>query len=420
VSRPRISKPTRLRPPDAIAEAFTVIAGRPARAILASLGTLLAVAWFVAVPGLVSTANAQVANAFTQRLSTQVLVRPVRAAATPAAFPFPPDVDGRLAALHGVVAAGVFWPVKLAVPVVVSARPGGPGQPAPPPGAPGQAVIAASRGFLSAAGVTVTQGRSFSPWAVAHSAPVCLLGADAARALRITGLAGQPDVFGNNEPCAVIGIFRHAIRRPALLRSVLIPTSTASVLWGPADQRAGAVPSVLIRTRPGAVPEVARQAPDAINPDLPGRYRVFYRVTPQRLRDQVTATLSELLAVVGWASLGIGVASIANATWLSVLDRGPEYALRRALGARRRHVAFHVIWESAILGLLGGLAGASLGLAIVILVGHARHWMPVLASWPVLASPAAGAAAGVLAGLVPAIRAARIAPALAMNTSAAA
>ena len=125
-----------------------------------------------------------------------------------------------------------------------------------------------------------------------------------------------------------------------------------------------------------------------------------------------------LFVLVAWVSLGIGVLAIAIVTWLSVHERAPEFALRRAVGARRRHLAVHVIWESAIVGLLGGLAGASLGLAVVVLVTHVRHWAPVLAPVMVLPAPLAGAAAGVLAGLVPALRAARTAPAVGLSTAA--
>jgi putative ABC transport system permease protein len=406
--------------PDAIAEAFTVIAGRPWRAVAASLGTLFAVAWFVAVPGLVSTANGEVANAFTQRLATQVQVSPASAGPAPAAYPYPAGFAHRVMAIQGVLAVGVFWQVRLPAPVVVSARPPAPGQVIPGRGAPGQAVLAASPGFLSAAGVVLSQGRSFGHWAVAHAAPVCLLGAQAARALGVSDLSQRPDVFINDEPCAVVGIFSRALRRPALLGAVLIPATTAAALWGPPDQAAGATPTMLIQTRPGAAPVVASQAPFAISPAHPHRFHVAVRVAPQLLRDQVNGVLSELFATVGWISLAIGILSIANVTWLSVLDRLPEYALRRALGARRRHVAVHVIWESAILGLLGGMAGASLGLAVVILVAHVRHWVPVVLPLTVLPAPVAGAVAGMLAGLIPAIRASRVAPAVALNRSAAA
>ena len=80
----------------------------------------------------------------------------------------------------------------------------------------------------------------------------------------------------------------------------------------------------------------------------------------------------------------------------------PEYALRRALGARRRHIVAHALAESAVPGLIGGLAGASLGVAIVVLVALADHWTPVIAPillWP---APFAGAAAAMIAWLIPA------------------
>jgi len=409
VIRRRVGQTTRLRPADAISEAVNGIAARPARAFLTSLGTLLGVAWFVTALGLVSTASGQVATTFANRLATQVTVRPATTGPAPAAYPYPADVSRRLEALAGVVAAGVYWPVKLAGPVAVAAaRTGG-------QGAAGQVVIAASRGFLAAAGAQVSQGRTISAWAQAHAARVCLAGSAAAKALGVTDVQDQPVILINNEPCVVIGIVSRALRRPALLRSVMLPTSTAVALWGAPDQRAGATPTVLIQTTPGAAEVVGRQAAYAISPARPHQFSVIVPVRPQRLRDQVTGTLTSLFVALGWVSLAIGTLSIASVTWLSVRERTAEYGLRRALGARRRHILAHVIAESAILGLIGGLAGASLGVAAVILLARSRQWVPVVAPLTVLPAPLAGAAAGVLAGLIPGIRAARVQPALALD-----
>jgi putative ABC transport system permease protein len=418
VIRRRIGQRTRLRPADAIGEAFTAIAARPARAFLTSLGTLLGVAWFVTALGLVSTASGQVAATFADRLATQVTVRLASTGPAPAAYPYPADVSRRLEALNGVLAAGVYWQVKLAGPVVVSAAPGTVGQPSPPSAgqpAAGQVVIAASPGFLAAAGVQVSQGRTISAWAQAHAAQVCLLGSAAAKALGVTDIQDQPAILINNEPCAVIGIFSQAIRRPALLRAVLLPTSTAVAFWGAPDQQAGAVPTVLIQTRPGAAAVVGRQAPYAISPARPGQFAVIVPVRPQRLRDQVTGMLTSLFFALGWVSLAIGALSIASVTWLSVRERSAEYGLRRAVGARRGHILAHVVAESTILGLIGGLAGAGLGVAAVILLARSRQWVPVIAPLTVLPAPLAGAAAGVLAGLIPGIHAARTQPAMAFD-----
>jgi putative ABC transport system permease protein len=409
VIRRRVGQKTRLRWADAIGEAVTAIACRPARAFLTSLGTLLGVAWFVIALGLVSTASGQVAATFADRLATQVTVRLATTGPAPAANPYPADVSRRLDALNGVVAAGVYWQVKLAGPVTVTVSAATAGQPGS-----GPAVLAVSRGFLAAAGVQVSEGRTVSAWAQAHAAQVCLAGSAAAKALGVTDVRAQPVILINNEPCTVIGIVSHAVRRPALLRSVMLPDSTAVALWGAPDQRAGAAPTVLIQTTPGAAAVVGRQAPYAISPATPGQFRVIVPVRPQRLRDQVTSTLTSLFFALGWVSLAIGTLSIGSVTWLSVRERSAEYGLRRAAGARRRHILAHVVAESAILGLLGGLAGASLGVAAVILLAWSRQWVPVIAPLTVLPAPLAGAAAGMLAGLIPGVRAALVQPAMAL------
>jgi putative ABC transport system permease protein len=405
----RIGPATRLRVADAVGDALTMLVARPGRAVLAGLGTLLGVAWFVTALGLASTAGGQIATTVTQRLATQVRVTQATSGPEPAPFPYPPGAGRRLDALRGVRAAGVFWPVRLPVPVLVTSKPRPPAQAAP------VTVLAGSPGFLRAADVRLSSGRLFGPWDQVHRIQVCVAGAAAARALGVSGAAAKPStspqtVYLNNMPCAVIGIARATTARPSLDHSIVLPSATAAALWGPPDQAAGAVPTILIRTRPGAAGVVARQAPEAISPARPGRYRVHVRPSPQRLRDEIIAALTRMFTVLGWVSLAIGVISIALVSWLSVRERAAEYGLRRAVGARRRHVLAHVISESAVVGLLGGLAGASLGIAMVILIARASRWVPVVSPLTVLPAPLGGVAAGILGGLGPGLLAARIPP----------
>jgi putative ABC transport system permease protein len=414
--RRRLSPPTTLRPADAISEAVTAIVARPARAVVTCVGTLLGVAWFVIALGLASTASGQVAAAFTTHLSTHVLISPKGTGPAPAASPYPIDVERRLDALRGVVAAGVFWPLRLGHPVVVSAR--------PQPAASGSGatasrvpVLAATPGFLAAAGVQISQGRTLDAWDQTHRAQVCVVGAAAATAMGVSDLRRQPTIYIDDVPCVVIGIVGRASERQSVLRSVMLPAATAAALWGPPDAGAGAVPMVMIRTRPGAAAVVARQAPFAISATRPQHFAVAFTPGPVRLRDQVMKTLTSMFFALGWVSLAIGTLSIASITWLSVRERAAEFGLRRAVGARRRHIVAHVVSESAILGLAGGLAGASLGVAVIILLAWTRGWEPVLAPLTVLPAPLAGAAAGVLAGLVPGLMATRIQPTTALSTS---
>lgn len=418
IRRRRISAPTRLRPADAIGEACTVIVARPARAVVTCLGTLLGVAWFVTALGLATTVTGHVSTALTQRLPTHVWLAPRRAGPAPAVVPYPGDVERRLMALHGVAAAGVFWQVLLSKPVVVSSAP----EPAAGSSGSGAArrvpVIAASPGFLAAAGATVIAGHALDDWDQAHRAQVCLLGAAAAKTLGIGGLRHQRAVYVDDVPCLVTGILSGASGRRSLVRSVVLPSATALALWGPPDERAGAVPTVLIRTRPGAAAAVARQAPYAISPDQPGQLAVRMRSGPRQLGEQVMSALTSLFYTLGWVSLAIGGLSIACVTWLSVRERAGEFGLRRAFGARRRHILAHVVCESAIIGLVGGLAGAALGVALIILLASAKGWVPVVAPLTVVPAPLAGAAAGMLAGLVPGLLAARIGPGDALTIAA--
>jgi putative ABC transport system permease protein len=413
VIRRRLSPPTRLRPADAFSEAVTSIVARPARAVITCLGTLLGVAWFVTALGLASTANGQVTQLFARHLATHVLISPKGKGPVPAASPYPADVEQRLDALHGVVASGVFWRLHLGHRVIVSTMP----QPPADRAARHAPVLAGTPGFLMAAGARLSQGRAIDAWDQAHRAQVCVIGAEAARALGIRGLRGQPMIYIDDEPVAVVGIVSSASERKAILNAVVLPAATAVALWGPPNPRAGAVPDVLIRTRPGAASLVARQAPVAISPTRPLHFDVRMPPSPQLLRDQVVNTLTRMFYALGWISLAIGTLSIACVTWLSVRERAAEFGLRRAVGARRRHIMAHVISESAILGLVGGLAGASLGIAAIILLAWARNWTPVIAPLLILPAPLAGAAAGVLAGLIPGLRAARIEPAAALSTS---
>ncbi len=344
-----IARPTTLRPADAADEAMTSILARPLATTATGLSALLAVGWFVAVLGLVSTASGQVTAAFARQLPTTVRLTASVPQLPDAPFPFPADVERRLDALAGVVAAGVYWQVKLHPPVIVSP---GPEIQTTRASAPGPAVIAGTPGFLAAAGVQVGRGRLFDTWDQSHAAPLCLVGSVLARSFGITGLRRQPAVYINDVSCVIAGIVTHASRRPSLLESIILPSSAAVAIFGPPDQRAGARPAVLIATTPGAAGLIARQAPYVVSPARPHRLTALAAPAPVALGREVAGTLTSLFIVTGWIGLAVGLAGIAGTALFSVAARMPEYALRRAFGARRRHIAAHVLAESVIVGLI--------------------------------------------------------------------
>ncbi|OXY88640.1 hypothetical protein BEK98_41070 [Streptomyces diastatochromogenes] len=101
---------------------------------------------------------------------------------------------------------------------------------------------------------------------------------------------------------------------------------------------------------------------------------------------------------------------IASTTFVAVLERTAEIGLRRALGARARHIAAQFLTESTALGLIGGPVGTALAVAAVLVVALAKSWTAVLDPATVLPAPLLGAAVGLLAGLCPSVRAARVEP----------
>ena len=100
---------------------------------------------------------------------------------------------------------------------------------------------------------------------------------------------------------------------------------------------------------------------------------------------------------------------------ISVLERRNEIGVRRALGATRRHIRTQFVVEAVLLAAVGGIGGVLLGAAVTGGYATSRGWTLAV---PLVALAGGGAAAlaiGALAGIYPATRAARLAPAEAVR-----
>ena len=166
----------------------------------------------------------------------------------------------------------------------------------------------------------------------------------------------------------------------------------------------------MLETAIGATSLVASQIPMALRPDQPRTLKVAYPPEPTRVRDAVQSDLSLLLLVLGSVSLLVGALGIANVTLVSVLERTGEIGLRRALGASRAHIAAQFLLESATMGFVGGILGASLGTFVVVGVAAYQQWTPVLNPAILVVTPLIGLVTGLLAGVYPSTRAAAMEP----------
>ncbi|MEU9862921.1 ABC transporter permease [Streptomyces sp. NPDC047971] len=407
-SAPRVVEPSRLAARDVLSEALAGMLQRPGRSVLTALGTVLGVGTFVAILGLTATTSSQIDSRFDLLTATEVTVEDIAQEQNEFADPaFPADADARIERLGGVEHAGVYWTVRLKPGTTVRSAPVG-------DGAAGEQVdvVAASPGALRAAVPKLAQGRLYDDFASRSGQPVVVLGASVAARLGITTLETSPAVFIGDEPFTVAGIVDDVKRRADVLMSVTVPRTTAEKLWGPPQQGDA---KMLIATRAGAAEQIAHEAPVALRPDHPEYLKAIPPPDPKTLRAGVTDDLNQLFLLLAAICLVIGAVGIANTTLVAVLERTGEIGLRRALGARGRHITVQFLTESGVLGAIGGLVGTALGVSTVIAVALVRDWTPVVHSATVAAAPAIGLVTGVLAGLYPAWRASRIAPAEALR-----
>ncbi|MFC9033609.1 ABC transporter permease [Streptomyces arboris] len=400
---------SRLSRRDLLSECAAGILQRPARSALTALGTVLGVGTFVAVLGLTATTSSQIDSRFNELTATQVTVEDT-GGEQPEYLEnaFPTDADRRVEALNGVRKAGVYWPVRLAPEELVSAAPPGTGE-------EGERteVVAASPGILDAAGPVLEQGRTFDAYHDRRGENVAVIGSGLAARLGISTLETAPAVFVGDHAFTVIGTIADVERKADLLLSVVVPRTTAERIWGGPDS--GARAQMLISTDLGAARQIAEQAALALDPAHPEHFRAVPPPDPRSLRGSVTSDLDELFILLAGICLVIGAVGIANTTLVAVLERTGEIGLRRALGARGRHITLQFLAESGGLGALGGLVGTSLGTVTVVAMAYVRDWTPVIHPATVVAAPAIGLVTGLLAGLYPAWRASRIQPAEALR-----
>ena len=392
---------SRMRPRDLVFEAFAGLFSRPGRMLLTVLGTTIGLAALVATLGLSQTAGQQIVGRFDELAATEITISslPVAEGRPPNYLPW--DGGPRVTRLNGVVAAGTLSTVDVGGRLVR-------GSPIDDPQARSAfklPVEAASPGLFRAVRAQVREGRLLDVGHSHRGDQVAVLGPNAARNLGLSRVDGLRSISIGDDVFTVIGVLDSVQRKHDLLSSVIIPVGTARSLY-----RLPAPETLVVETRIGAATMLARQVPLVLRPDRPRGLKVASPEQPQRLRSGIQSDLNILFLMLGGVSLLVGAIGIANVTLVSVMERTGEIGLRRALGATRRHIATQFLLESATMGVVGGVLGASAGMLVVVGVSAYQTWTPVISPVIPLLAPVVGGVTGLLAGLYPALRAARLEP----------
>lgn len=392
----------RLAPGDLVRTAWVGVSGRPQRTVLASLGIALGIAALVSLTGISASGRAQLLADLDAMGADLAIVAP---APGPDGEPVPLPASAPAALLRqdGVDRVGVFEtaPADLAVyrtDMIPDTQAGG------------LSVAVARPDVFSAIGGRIESGRWFD--AASRALPVTVLGSVAADRLGIDQ-AGDRVLIGG-EWYGVLGILE-----PSGLASDIDTTAILGDEWVREhfdEPGIGGIRAVYVRAAPGRIDEVMGSLAPAASPGSP-----FVAVSALTdlagARTAADDSLAELGIALAAIALLVGGLGIANTMVVAVMERRGEIGLRRALGARRGQIVSQFVTEAAVLSALGGVAGVLLGTGGAASAAMVTGQPVVIPVEVLVVGPAAAVAVGAVAGVAPALRAARLSPSAALRAS---
>jgi putative ABC transport system permease protein len=389
------SGPRRLQLADMVRLSSVGLRTRKLRAGLSALGIAIGVAAIVAVLGLSASSEAGLLDEINQ-LGTNLLTVTNGQSLTGSTVELPttaPAMLGRISGVQQVQTTGT-----------VSTAHAYRNQYIAPAATNGLAVQAATLDLLPVVATTVAQGRYLN--AATASEPVAVLGAGAAQRLGIDRIWPGERIWTGSQWLYVVGILEPAVLVPAIDSSVLVGYPAAEKYLG----FDGHPSTIYLRTQHDAVNAVDALLAATADPANPSAVDVSQPSAALVAQADAESALNGLFLGLGAVALLVGAVGVANIMIISVLERRSEIGLRRALGATRRHIRTQFLSEAVLLGLLGGTVGVALGAASAAVYAHLKHWSTVIPTQAWAGGLAASLLIGAAAGLVPALRAARLAP----------
>jgi len=393
-------EPARLRPGDIARVASVGLRTRRLRAALSALGIAIGVAAIVAVLGLSASSQAGLL-AEIDKLGTNLLTVQNGQTLFGATAELPlaaPGMIARIGPVQQVQETGSTTANAYRSPLVPSVETGG------------LSVQAASLGLPATVGTSLRFGSYLN--AATANEPVAVLGSTAAQQLGIDRLFPGLRIWVGNQWFYVVGVLRSAPLAPEIDSSVLVGFPAAQKYLG----FDGHATTVYVRSETSQTAAVQSVLAQTANPESPNEVQVSQPSAALTARADAAGAFNSLFHGLGAVSLLVGAVGVGNIMLIGVLERRSEIGLRRSLGATKGQIRLQFLSEAILLALLGGAAGVAAGVVATAVYSSRKHWTLVIPTTAWAGGLAAALLIGALAGLLPAIRAARMSPTEALRT----
>ncbi len=387
----------RLRARDMARLAGTGVRTRKLRAALSALGITIGVAAIVAVLGL-SSSSAAGLNAEIAALGTNLLTVTSGQNLSGGTAELPDTAPAMIAQLPGVTNVqdtGTVSNVNAYHSNLV-----------PSVDTSGIDVKAATTGLPSAAGTSVARGWFLN--AATAAEPVAVLGAAAAQRMGVDRIWAGERIWVGGMWFYLAGILNPARLAPEIDSAVLVGFPAA----GKYLHFDGHPAEIYVRTQDNQATTTAvdNLLAAQANPVDPSKVTVSQPSAALVAQADAKGAFDTLFLGLGAVALLVGAIGVANIMVIAVLERRSEIGLRRALGATRGQIRLQFLSEAILLSLAGGATGVAAGAASTAVYAHAKHWAVVIPAQAWAGGLAAAIAIGAIAGLLPALRAARMSP----------
>ena len=390
----------KLRLSDLVRVASVGLRTRRMRAALSALGIAIGVAAIVAVLGLSSSSQSGLL-AEIDRLGTNLLTVTNGQTLTGDTAELPLAAQGMIARIGPVTeveATGTTDANVYRSPLI------------PAINTNGLSVQAASLRLPATVGTTVAQGRFLN--AATSRLPVAVLGSAAAQRLGIDRLYPRERIWLGGRWFYVVGILAPAPLAPEIDNSVLVGFPAAKRYLG----FDGHPTTIYVRAATSQVADVQSVLGATANPEAPNEVDVSQPSAALTARAAAQSALNSLFLALGAVSLLVGAVGVGNIMLIGVLERRSEIGLRRALGATKGNIRIQFLAEAILLSLLGGVVGITAGALSTAIYASTKNWTIVIPTLAWAGGLGAALAIGALAGLLPAVRAARLSPTEALRT----